>query len=150
MMELTTASHAQYENQVAEFKAIILTVRPAGALQPKRLNPKQIATHHCGSRYQNHIKIWQWNCRGFRGKQDNLQFHIKGLGSEAPDVIALQEASRGAELSGCTSFSPPPTQKSNFVTLVQRGLTTIQHQLLAELLPTRRGLPSPRFCAKRV
>lgn len=38
------------------------------------------------------IKIWQWNCRGFRPKRENLQLHIQNLDKpEIPDIIALQE-----------------------------------------------------------
>ncbi|KAG0416477.1 hypothetical protein HPB47_006376 [Ixodes persulcatus] len=78
------------------------------------------------------IKIWQWNCRGYKIKRGSLQFHIQQL-SEKPDVIVLQEASHPINIAGYTPFIPPNTDPKKTIsvtaTSVQRNIVAIQHEI---------------------
>lgn len=96
------------------------------------------------------IKVWQWNCRGYKNKRGNLQLHIQQL-SEKPDVIALQEASRPIKLTGYTPFIPLNTDPKKTIsvtaTFVQRNIPAIQHEIedtkvqhtLVEIPPRKKG-----------
>lgn len=96
------------------------------------------------------IKVWQWNCRGYKNKRGNLQLHIQQL-SEKPDVIALQEASHPIKLTGYTPFIPLNTDPKKTIsvtaTFVQRNIAAIQHEIedtkvqhtLVEIPPRKKG-----------
>ncbi|KAL1469730.1 hypothetical protein MTO96_040890 [Rhipicephalus appendiculatus] len=49
------------------------------------------------------LVVWQWNCRGFRGKRGPLQQYI-AMTSMAPDVILLQEPNCTPSLSGFEAY----------------------------------------------
>lgn len=94
------------------------------------------------------VKIWQWNCRGFRHKRENLQLHIQNLdNSEAPDVIALQENLSRVKLRNYKAYEIAGTQNPRVAVLVHRNLTAIEHKidivgvdcLLVEIIPQTRG-----------
>lgn len=49
------------------------------------------------------VKIWQWNCRGFKRKRPELQLLVQTL-EFPPDVIALREAGTNVKLPGYKAF----------------------------------------------
>lgn len=94
------------------------------------------------------VKIWQWNCRGFRHKRENLQLHIQNLdNSEAPDIIALQENLARVKLRNYKAYDALGMQNPRVAVLVHRNLTAIEHNidivgvdcLLVEIIPKTRG-----------
>lgn len=116
------------------------------------------------------LRIWQWNCRGYKNKRSDLLFRVQHAANK-PDVIALQEATLPARLAGYTSFIPAnadPQGGSRLVavTLVQRNIAAIQHEFdhtsvthtMIEIPPRKKGdgnvfilniytPPSDRTCA---
>lgn len=97
------------------------------------------------------IKIWQWNCRGFRPKRENLQLHIQNLDKpENPDIIALQETLTKVKLRNYKTYEKTGAQNPRAAVLVHRNLTAVEHEidtkdadcLLVEIIPQRRGQAS--------
>ncbi|KAG0419271.1 hypothetical protein HPB47_004234 [Ixodes persulcatus] len=91
--------------------------------------------------------VWQWNCRGYGKKRGHLQQHINSLPAEdGPDVIALQESSRLAKLSGYVTFGCDNSEKTQVTSLVKRnvpvilhdrGISTIDHILIEIIAPKK-------------
>lgn len=98
---------------------------------------------------RNVIQVWQWNCRSFRTKRNNLQLHLQTLpDSQLPTVIALQETQCKVKLRNYTTHEPTSHQTPRTAILVHRNYTAIEHPLgvdeldghVVELLPrTRQG-----------
>lgn len=81
------------------------------------------------------LRVWQWNCNGFKGKKAVSQQHIEHL-AQKPDVILLQETliEETPRLPGYRSIAKPPSQVipgkrgRGICTLVRKGLTFIELQ----------------------
>lgn len=74
------------------------------------------------------LRIWQWNCRGYKQKQGLLHQYI-GSVDHPPDIIALQETNATAKLPGYITHT---TQEGRDVcTLVRKDIIAVQHILTA-------------------
>lgn len=99
--------------------------------------------------HRNEIHVWQWNCRSFRAKRNNLQLHLQTLANpNTPTIIALQETQIKTKLCNYTTHEPEGKTPPRVAILVHRNLTATDHPLevndidshLVELLPsTRKG-----------
>lgn len=91
------------------------------------------------------IRIWQWNCRGYRQKRANLQMHTQSQDT-SPEVIALQETGTMVKLPGYKAFQSSNDPKT--AVLIQRNIPAeriqfdsvdIPHDLVALYPPKRTG-----------
>lgn len=92
------------------------------------------------------LRVWQWNCRGYRRKRPNLQMLIQSTESP-PVVIVLQETGTAVKLPGYKAFQCITNPKT--AVLVQRNVPAqrsqfdsvdIAHDLVVLFPPKRDAL----------
>lgn len=71
------------------------------------------------------VKVWQWNCRGYKRKRPALQLLVQSQGNP-PDIIALQETNTHARLAGYKAFQSQHYPQT--AVLVNRNLTAAHQQ----------------------
>lgn len=74
------------------------------------------------------LRIWQWNCRGYKHKQGTLQQYITSI-DQPPDIITLQETNALARLPGYTTHTTH--EGRDVCTLIRKDIVAIQHTLPA-------------------
>ncbi|XP_042150175.1 uncharacterized protein LOC120849945 [Ixodes scapularis] len=101
----------------------------------------------------SNIRVWQWNCRGYRRKRGALTQFLATL-DEKPEVIAMQETACTPALSGYVTCASKPEHEGvppRVATLVAKHLPFVPHQLervtgipyvFLELLPQKNGQSS--------
>ncbi|KAH7981274.1 hypothetical protein HPB49_022862 [Dermacentor silvarum] len=93
------------------------------------------------------LRVWQWNCRGYRGKKAILAQYLRTQ-EEKPQVILLQETIiEDVTINGYEVSVRKGENGRGVATCVKRGITTIDHGILdkrsnaeymcVELLPGR-------------
>lgn len=96
------------------------------------------------------LRVWQWNCRGYRRKRGALMQFI-ATQRITPDVIALQEVQCTPTLPGYTTYTDVTNNTPHrTATLVSKHVTVIEHTLqstsishvLLELVPCSRSSSS--------
>lgn len=90
------------------------------------------------------LRVWQWNCRGYKQKRSTLQMHSQTL-EKPPDIIALQETGTNVKLPGYKAFQSSHDPKT--AVLIQRNIPAerlefesinIPHDFVV-LYPTKRS-----------
>lgn len=98
-------------------------------------------------RQRNKLRIWQWNCRGFKGKRVALQQFIKHAPAK-PHVILIQETRQETcTLPGYSAYASAREDGVGLCALVDKRIAVIEHDLtetapwlehaLIELVPGR-------------
>lgn len=90
------------------------------------------------------LRVWQWNCRGYKQKRSTLQMHSQTL-EKPPEIIALQETGTNVKLPGYKAFQSSHDPKT--AVLIQRNIPAerlefesinIPHDFVV-LYPTKRS-----------
>lgn len=74
-------------------------------------------------------EIWQWNCRGFRRKKEQLS-QLVAMQPRPPAVIALQEVGIRPNMQSYDTHGEAVNNNNEWrvATLVHKSITAIQHK----------------------